>query len=133
MGFIINCTVVCSYWSYLKGFVYQICLSVYQFSNCLSICLEFSSQGKFLLDMIIQGRKDTSFELNELGELSQATIILGKSVNKPLPNSHWLKVLENISLRSKFKARSHVIFFSWTLDLPLINFLWLFRVHCISH
>ena len=30
--------------------------------------------------------------LNELGEKSQATIILGRFVNKPQSNSHWLIV-----------------------------------------
>ena len=44
--------------------------------------------------------------LNELGEKSRATIILGKFVSKPKSNSHWLIVF------GKFKAHSHDIFFS---------------------
>ena len=57
--------------------------------------------------------------LNELGEKWLATIFLGKFVNKP---------------KSKFKARSHDIFFSWTFDLLLINTRYLvFRVYFLPH
>ena len=34
----------------------------------------------------------TLFNLNELGEKSRATIILGNLVNKPQSNFHWLIV-----------------------------------------
>ena len=46
--------------------------------------------------------------LNELGEKSHATIILGKFVNKPYSNSHWLIVGQNFHW-SKFKTSSHDI------------------------
>ena len=57
--------------------------------------------------------------LNELGEKSQATIILGEFVNKPKSNSHWLIVFGKCF--SLVKTRSHNMFFSWTFDLLLIN------------
>ena len=51
--------------------------------------------------------------LNELGEKSsRATITLGKFVSKPKSNSLGLYFLENVFHWSKFKARSHDVFFS---------------------
>ena len=61
--------------------------------------------------------------MNEVGEKSQATIIVGKFVNKPQSNSLWLIVFGNSFHWSKraFHARSRDMFFSWTFDLLLIN------------
>ena len=59
--------------------------------------------------------------MNDLGEKSRGTIILGQFVNKPWSNSHWFIVLENVFNWSNVKARSHDLFFSWTFDLLLIN------------
>ena len=48
--------------------------------------------------------------LNELGEKLQATIIIGKFVNKSQSNSYWLIVFGKcFSFWSKFKAYSHDI------------------------
>ena len=52
------------------------------------------------------------FRLNELGEKLQATIILGKFVNKSYANSHWLIVFGKCFPLVKIKARSHDVFFS---------------------
>ena len=66
--------------------------------------------------------------LNKLGEKSRATIILGKFVNKPKSNSHWLIAF------GKFKAHSHDIFFSWTFDSLLIDSRYLvFGVYFSPH
>ena len=59
--------------------------------------------------------------LNELGEKSRATIILGKFENNPKSNSNWLIFFENVLYWSKFKARSHDVLFSWPFDPLLIN------------
>ena len=59
--------------------------------------------------------------LNELGEKSHPTIILGKFVNKPYQTLIGLWFSENVFHWSKFKPRSHDIFFSWTFDLLLMN------------
>ena len=59
--------------------------------------------------------------LNKLGEKSRATIILGKYVNNPKSNSHWLIFLENVFHWSKFKARSRDKLFSGPFDFLLIN------------
>ena len=61
------------------------------------------------------------FRLNELGEKLQATIILGKFVNKSYANSHWLIVFGKCFPLVKIKARSHDVFFSWVFNLFLIN------------
>ena len=72
--------------------------------------------------------------LNELGEKLWGTIVLGKFVNNPESNSHWLLLFGKCFHWSKFKARSHDIFFSWTFDLILINsrYLVLFISHYIK-
>ena len=51
--------------------------------------------------------------LNELGEKLQAAIIIGKFLNKPTSNSHWLIVLGNVYNWSKSKAHSHIFFLNF--------------------
>ena len=67
--------------------------------------------------------------LNELGEKSQATIILGKFVSKQSQTLIGLYFSESFFHCSKFKARSHDVFFSWTFDLLLINSRYLVISH----
>ena len=62
----------------------------------------------------------TLLSLNELGEKSRATIILGKFVNNPKSNSHWLIFSENVFDWSEFKDVLMTYYF-----LDLLIFFWL--------
>ena len=71
-----------------------------------NICVKkrTSSVGKFQLDMtssfqvriliFLKGGRTLLFLLNELGEKSQATIIIGKLINKALSNTYWRVIFE---------------------------------------
>ena len=57
-------------------------------------------------------KRGTFLSFNELGEKSRETIILGKFTSKPNQTLIGLYFSENVFHWSKFKARSHDVFFS---------------------
>ena len=75
--------------------------------------------------------------LNELGEKSQATIILGKICKQviiKLSLAQSSRKMFFIGQNLKHKAHSYDIFFSWTFDLLLINSTYLvFVVYFSPH
>ena len=44
--------------------------------------------------IFLKGGRTLLFLLNELGEKSQATIIIGKLINKALSNTYWRVIFE---------------------------------------
>ena len=61
--------------------------------------------------IFLKGGRAPLFLLNKLGEKSQATIIIGKLVNKSLSNTSWRIIFGKKSHLSIFKAHSNVTVF----------------------
>ena len=87
---------------------------------------QFSSQDKYFVK---KGRIPL-LSLNELGEKSRATIILGKFVKKPKSNCHWLivsgkcfslvRILKHVHMAYSFLEL--LIFFCLTLEVICVYF-----------